>query len=54
MLAFVAKHHIAVRTNVYHGLQEIPRLVADASRGNLKARVLLLLISIVARFACLV
>lgn len=38
MLEFAAKHRISVKTNLYHGLKEIPRLVEDAHTGKMQGK----------------
>ncbi|RFU27775.1 hypothetical protein B7463_g8554, partial [Scytalidium lignicola] len=38
MVEFVAKHRILVKTNVYHGLNNIPMLVADFHGGKMKGK----------------
>jgi len=38
MLQFVAKHRIPVKTNVYYGLNEIPKLVEEAHSGKMQGK----------------
>lgn len=38
MLEFTVKHGIKVKTNIYHGLREIPKMVEEAHSGKLKGK----------------
>ena len=38
MIAFVAEHHIPVKTTVHYGLREVPTLVADVHSRKIKGK----------------